>query len=315
MTKAIRAFAVLLASLTGACADDDNLPVPETTEPEWIAPDALPVVLSNTDGAAMEALITGRLERQGPCIVLRMAQRPMTIIWGEEVSVERVGETGWAVRKTSTGELFEEGDWLQGGGGTYPEDADIAQLAKEAVPSPCLEGQAIQLHSIERALPPPDIPGLPDPPPPPPPTPEIMHSQPPEIDGAPDFPTTLVTGYDSPREALFSHVIGIYRKSEHFGSRPICLRDADKAIIGALAGAYGNLHPQSACGWRDGGVVFEATGEPALFVHAAIDCSGKSCAAQGGATYGNLGAESYGYRMRRTREGWTIQQTGIMSIS
>lgn len=124
-----------------------------------------------------------------------------------------------------------------------------------------------------------------------------------------------MTGIADPREALFAHLISEYRKSHFHGSKTFCLTDAGGELIARLDRRFDRIGPDRACGWKEGGVILKSSGESALFLHAKVDCRGSECAAEGGATYGNLGGESSGYRLRRKRNGWTLQKTGLSVIS
>jgi len=128
-------------------------------------------------------------------------------------------------------------------------------------------------------------------------------------------PEMIVRNADGPREALFLHLIETYGANDQFGSRPICLLQLEPARVARIAERMDNVHREDGCEWEQGGVIFRSSGEPAMLMHAAVECSGRACSAEGGVTYGNLGAEGHGYRMRRTAEGWAIRKTGIMWIS
>ncbi len=125
----------------------------------------------------------------------------------------------------------------------------------------------------------------------------------------------LIEGASGPREALFIHTIERFRAQEGFAERPVCLVKAQAGLVANLVGRFANVHEEDACRWEGPGVVLATTGEPAIYVHANIACAGMACEGEGGGTYGNLGAEGYGYRLRRTHEGWIIESLGISWIS
>ncbi|MEE4538954.1 MAG: hypothetical protein V2J51_10755 [Erythrobacter sp.] len=151
---------------------------------------------------------------------------------------------------------------------------------------------------------------------PPPPPPTIFLDQVEAIqDNGPTGTATLIVGADGPREALFIHTIKRFRAQESFAARPICLTQATDTLVSVLAARFDKIHSETACTWEGPGVVLARTGEGAMFVHANIACGDKACNAEGGGTYGNMGAEGYGYRLRLTREGWTIEEAGIQWVA
>lgn len=309
-------FWLLPALVIGsACSDTAPEPGPETTQPAHLTGDALPIVLTYPTETVMEAHISGTLTRIGPCLYLDTGARRDLIVWSADVKATRLDKSDWQINDLTTGQRFREGDFLQGGGGRLPENADLEELTPEEIPFECERGSAVQFHSVKKMPKPASAPGdAPAPPPPPPPPPSVIHNvkkSPP----ARGFPEVTIIGIADAREALFAHVIGEYRKSDHFAGRTICLNDVSDALVARLDSRFGQIQPDRACGWQDGGVILESTGESALYVHAKVDCSGRECAAEGGATYGNLGGEGHGYRMRRKGNGWTLQKTGISWIS
>ena len=151
---------------------------------------------------------------------------------------------------------------------------------------------------------------------PPPPPPDVFLDR---VDRAPENGSgkepTLIAGASGPREALFIHAIARMRAGAPIYQRPICLTRGSPDLVASIARRFEDIHAEDACRWEGPGVVLSSTGEAAMFVHANVRCGGKSCDGEGGATYGNMGAEGYGYRLRRTREGWWIEDLGIMWIS
>ena len=307
-------FPLAAFAMLAACGQSSFDPVPETSQPAHIADDALLVVLTYPTDMGMEALISGTLTRRGPCLYLDTGAQADLILWSDDVKAGRLDGTDWLVNDATTNQRFREGDFLQGGGGHLPETADLEALTPEEIPFECENGSAIQFHSVRKIAKPPRGDGPPDPPPPPPAPPSIIDQV---KDAPPDlnFPKVTVAGMSDPREAMFAHLIGEYRSNDHHGPKTICLTDAPDALVARLDRRFGRIENDRACGWKDGGVILKASGESALFIHAKVDCSGRECAAEGGATYGNLGGEGNGYRMRRKGDGWTLQKTGLGWIS
>jgi hypothetical protein len=132
---------------------------------------------------------------------------------------------------------------------------------------------------------------------------------------APIADDNSIAGITNPREALFAHVIESYRKTEQFGRRTICLTQAEEDLVANLDRRFGDIEPESSCGWKDGAVILKASGENALLVHAKVDCDSGECTGEGGATYGNVGGEGHEYRMRRRGDGWTLRKTGMSWVS
>lgn len=310
----ILSLPILHGALSG-CSPEPASPPPDVVKPAHDAADALPVVLTDPSNLALQDQLSGRLNRRGPCLYLHSAARSDLILWGDAVTAARDDEHDWVIVDNTTKQRFREGDRLVGGGGLLPDGLDIEARTPEEVPFECERSSALQLHSVEVGEPPGRNGGPPDPPPPPPAPPSIIES----VRDAPDqvagFPTYRIRGISDAREALFVHVVGIYRDSDHFGTRPICLTDADTATVARVSERYGNVHPDTRCDWQGGGVVFNETGLPALYIHAKVRCGGGTCAGEGGATYGNLGGEGHGYRLKRLDDGWSVEQTGISWIS
>ena len=194
----------------------------------------------------------------------------------------------------------------------------IAPLSEPAAPSPTtanvdqppVRGLSVRPPSAPNPFPPP-----PPPPPSPPPSPSIIESVKGTGEDKLQGSSVLVEGANGPRESLFLHLVDTYRNAGSLRDRPICLHQLEADRVKRIARDAESVFGEDRCGWKDGGVILLDTGEPALFVHAAVDCSGHSCSAEGGATYGNLGAEGFGYRLRRTASGWTIRKAGIMWVS
>lgn len=154
---------------------------------------------------------------------------------------------------------------------------------------------------------------LPEPPPPAPPPPTLL-----DLASDPQVPVvdrTLMRGMAEPRAALLRLVVQAMRDEPHFGERPLCLENSD-GVAPQLMGDL-SLRRESECGWVDGvRVVLRSTGETAMFVHARVRCeSGTLCTGEGGRTMGNMGHESSGYRLRRTRDGWIVEHLGIQVMS
>ena len=122
-----------------------------------------------------------------------------------------------------------------------------------------------------------------------------------------------IAGITDPREALFAHVIGTYRKTGQFAERTICLAQADEALVANLDRRFGGIEPESSCGGKDGAVVLATSGESALFVHAKVDCDRAECTGEAGAIY--VGGEGHQYRLRRQGDGWTVRETGVSWVS
>lgn len=296
------------------CSQPAPDPVTATTQPPHTAERALPVVLTYADGPALEAIMAGTLRRRGPCLFLDTGAQPALILWGDDVRAARLNEDDWLVTNYTTNQRFREGDFLQGAGGSLPESLDLGAVTPEEIPFECERSSAVIFYGVKKADPPNRAGGPPNPPPPPPPPPGIIEqvkNSPP----APGFPFITVAGIADPREALFAHVIAEYRDNAQFTQRTICLTDTEGDLVERLNSRFGRIEPDRSCGWKQGGVILQSRGESALFIHAKADCSGRECAAEGGATYGNLGGEGHGYRMRRKSDGWTIQKSGIMWIS
>ncbi|MBV7266885.1 hypothetical protein KCG45_11900 [Erythrobacter sp. WH131] len=247
------------------------------------------------------------------------------------------------IREGSPSKKVGHGDYQRGkgtgrpaaGGGSMRAVLAIAVMAAltacsnepETLPVPDLiDPPRAQASSAPgRGLPPPkedadetpperDI--APLPPIPPPPPPEVFMDR---VDAVPqDAPAgdeVLIENANGPREALFIHVVQKFRSQEQFEQRPICMTQAHSDLVEALSGRFPDIYAEGECHWEGPGVVLTETGEAAIFVHANVACGGKACHAEGGATYGNLGAEGYGYRLRLTPEGWTMAELGIMWIS
>lgn len=310
------AFLLLAGAATlGACSAEQPEPVPEMIAPATADPSVLPALLRDKSTAGMEAMMAGRLTRRGPCLYLDGGSRAVLILWGDDVRIARLDGEDWVVSNASTNQRFVEGDWLEGAGGYYPADRDVRRLTEDSVPQDCRFVQSGQLHGARKASPPDAGDGPPPPPPPPPPAPRIIDQVEQMTGGDNGFPSVRIRNVADPREALFIHALETYTDPSQYGGRHVCLSDTDAALLERLSKRFKRLHPGEACGWNDGGVVLGENGESALFVHAKVDCSGTQCAAEAGATYGNMGAEGWGYRMRRKGNDWTIQKTGISWIS
>lgn len=307
------ALAASICLMIAGCTEQRALPVPERTEPAYTAKDALPVLLFDASSAGMEALITGRLRRAGPCLLLDTGEGGNVILWGSEnYRVEEDEIRGWAVMLPN-GDRVGEGDWLRGGGGHYGQSAQ--DLATVNPPAPCAQREAVQFHSVAAISPPVSEDTAPSAPPIPPPAPTIIDSVKRGDTPASGAPQIVIDGIADAREALFFHVISESRTASSGGAFPACLQDADADLVARLNDRLGNVFAASACGWKEGGIILKSTGDRANFFHAHIDCTGKVCAAEGGRTYGNLGGEGYGYTMHRTVKGWTIERLGISWIS
>lgn len=264
------ALAVLLAALSG-CSSGPALPTPDMVEPAHDAADALPVVLTDPSDIALQDQISGRLMRLGPCLYLQTGARSDLILWGDAVVAAREDEDGWLILNETTEQGFREADWLVGRGGPLPEELDLEAHTPQEVPFACERTSAIHFHSV-RLREPPDRSGRPpDPPPPPRPGPSIIESVRNAPGGGGDFPTYEISGSLNPRVALFVHVVGLYRAHDRFGGRPICLTDADAAVVARIRERYADVHPDTRCDWDNGGVIFKESGDPALYVHAKIE--------------------------------------------
>ena len=266
----------------------------------------------------MEALITGTLNRDGNCLYLGLGESRALVLWADaDVRVARLDESDWLVNNYTTGQRFREGDMIRGGGGHYPENADLSQLTRDTVPEGC-DGPAVQLYDAKKfdpALPA----GVPAPPPPPPP---LAPWRSPLLDEA--F-TYEENGFDGPRrfipavadasEAMFIYILQDYRADNSHK----CLRDANDTLRARLSERFGTLYSGEACADRDGRIVLLANGEQAVSIHAQTDCSriGRLgyCAGAAGGIWANLGAQSQAYRLRRKGDGWEIQKLGIGVIS
>ena len=311
----VKVGTLLALSLVAACDSPSSEPVPDMTQPAHMPAEQLPTVLTYPGGPALEALVSGTLRRRGPCLVLDTGSRSDLILWLDDVEGVRLNENGWLIIDNSTGQRFREGDYLQGGGGSLPENLDIEAVTPEEMPFECETGSAIVFYGVRKAKRPETRAGEPpDPPPAPPPPPNVIESVKNQTQ-SPDFPLITLSGVADPREALFVHLIGEYRMADHFQNRTICLVDSVTALVARLDRRFPNIEPDRACGWKDGGVILKRNNESALFLHAKVDCNGKECAAEGGGTYGNLGGECSGYVMRRKGDGWTIRKTGLSVVS
>jgi hypothetical protein len=290
--------------------------VPEITEPAYLAEGALPVLLTYPTGPALEALLSGTLRRRGPCLVLDTGSRSDLILWLDKVDIASTSGADWLVSNSTTNEQFREGDYLQGGGGSLPESLDLEAVTPEEIPFECEHGSAIVFHGVRKVEKPAKRAGdLPDPPPAPPPPPSFLAKveKHPRSSG---FPVFYVPDVANPREALFSYVIGKSRQSRNSDRNPtMCLTDANDELVERLNRRFGRIKADRACTWDDGRIVVRSNRESAAFIHAKINCAGVECAAEGGATYGNLGGEGIGYRMRRKGAGWTLQEIGLSWIS
>lgn len=295
--------AVLGSAIIAACAET---PTPSTDEPDRSLP-VLPQDLR--DVPRMEAMLGGMLTRKGDCLYLDTGENEYLIIWSDDVRAAQLDDSDWMVNDYTTGQRFREGDMVRGGGGTQPTDADLAAITEPDPPADCI-GPAVQFYDV-RKYDPASPGGVPEPPPPPPPGPSLIDMA--RNPDAPEGPSFTMPGVADPREALFLLLVREFRER---GPEPpvLCLR-ASGNLLARLQARYPALRSEDACHWQDGGVVSVDGGKRAMFLHAEVECEGDRCFAEGGATYGNLGAEANAYRLERRGDGWRIQQLGIQIMS
>lgn len=151
--------------------------------------------------------------------------------------------------------------------------------------------------------------------PPPPPAPNFFDNVRSRVEHSARGDSKAVSDAQGPREAVFLTVIDRFQAKPTYAPRALCLRNSDSELVALIASKRRNIFPEEACRWDEGGVVADETGEPAMFLHARIECANRDCAAEGGATYGNLGAEGFGFRLTLREEGWAIEELGISWIS
>jgi len=301
-----------------ACAPVDES---DTGEQPGAVESPLPVILKDRSTIRMEALVSGRITRAGSCLYLEHSPGHLALIlWADEnLKVATLDEADWLVNNYTSGLRIREGEFVRGGGGFYPRDANLMALTGDEVPADCT-GPAVQLYEIAKYDPAkPD--GIPDPPPPPPPGPSpddmlLSRAFDEHWDGQ-RWPRRTIKGIADPLEAMFTYVLENYEGREGNMHAHFCLRGADENLLASLSRQFRRLFPGDACSWNGPGVVVTATGEKAMFIDARIDCSGDRgfCAGSGGATYGNLGAEHGSYRLRRKRDGWQIEKLGLSVVS
>jgi len=309
---------MLLAVASPACAPVDES---DTGEQPGAVESPLPVILKDRSTIRMEALVSGRITRAGSCLYLEHSPGHLALIlWADEnVQVATLDEADWLVNNYTSGLRIREGEFVRGGGGFYPRDANLMALTGDEVPADCT-GPAVQLYEIAKYDPAkPD--GIPDPPPPPalgPSTDDMLLSQ--AFDEHWDgqrWPRRTIKGIAEPLEAMFTYVLESYEGREGNMHAHFCLRGADEYLRNRLTNRFGALYPEVECSWDDAGVVLTQNGEKAMFIDAKVDCTGNRgfCAGFGGATYGNLGAEHGSYRLRRKGDGWQIEKLGLSVVS
>ena len=296
--------AALLATAISAC----TAAPPERTDATNPDIAGLPVILMQRDDAlAMEALVSGSLVREGPCIYLHTGARRELIVWGDDVRAGKLDGDGWLVTDYTTNERFLPGDMLQGGGGAYPEDADLALIADPAPPAECA-GPAVQLYDVHRIG---DSPLRTPPGPPPPPPPPGAG-----LAGSPVAPSTR----PDVLEALFRHQFANNASGQQKKAGGYCLEvagtDPDAAFLSRFAGTNPTVYPASDCTFDDVQYTLRATGQPAI-VHfvSALSCSATACEARGGYREGNLSSSVNRYRLEYRGGRWQVVQDVMEAIS
>lgn len=272
---------------------------------------------------------TGTLVRDGQCLFLDGPRGRALILWragsrlGQEGDALVVREGPTAARDPAPALVV--GSEITGAGGVQTLTREqISRIAEPDPPESCglrvaplsmIEPGRPRTYGVD------SVPGAgssapPPPPPPPPRTPpasSLQRTRDPSVEdvGSPH----RIPAVADPREALFAFLIPRYQRSDGHQGKAICLSDTGPELLARLEVRYRGLHPSEACGWREGGVILKKTGEAALFMFAKVDCHRTKCAAEGGATYGNVGGEGIGYRMLHRGDGWSIQETGVGWIS
>lgn len=298
-------YAVVATLAAVACSPPDPTP---TAGPAGNSPVLL---FDRTAGPRMEARLGGTLVREGPCIYLRNAGADHLIVWGDAVSVED-GDRGWSIIDRTTGERFDEGERIVGGGGEYPDDAAYLNSIVDPDPPSDCRGRAALLYDVRRFTNM-EVPPVVPPPPPPHPSPPSLNEQA-KKDGIPIISSTVVRGYSDPQAAILAYLVDYYRDRDGFRGLHMCV-DAKGTALEALKRRRSSLKPKDACEWRNGRVVLRENGETGMLIHARVDCAGGTCTGEGGYAVGNQGASTSAFRLVRRGDGWLLQKLGLERIS
>lgn len=113
----------------------------------------LPLVLrQEADLGTMEALVSGALRRDGPCLYLTWGSTRHLIVWTDDVRAARLDDTDWVLNNSTSSERFVDGDYVRGSGGSYPDDTDLEWLTGTELPAGC-EGPAVQIGAVRTRCP------------------------------------------------------------------------------------------------------------------------------------------------------------------
>ncbi len=312
-------LARILAILVVGCSDDASLPVEEKTEPDFLEPDAFPVLPKANDSIdTLETLVEGELRQMGPCLLLRRptGRSDALVLSGPGIEIMGTG-ADWVLRDIDAGSEATNGASIVADAKEYRTDANVQLATDDAVPSPCISFPPVEITGFKIAGP--DVNGskiaIPSPPPPPPADVDPMMRNVDDNDGLEGFPVEALIDLADPREALLLHMARTFRQKESFENRILCLSDVPSSLVERIGANVEGVREQSACRWEGPGVVSGEPPRPAVLIHAMIDCKERRCDANSGGTYGNVGAESWGFVMRRTAKGWEIRKNGMMAIS
>lgn len=238
---------------------------PDISEQPGSAQPSLPVILKDRGTSRLEALVSGRITRAGSCLDLEHSpgQRALILWADEDVQVATLDETDWLVNYYTSGLRIREGEFVRGGGGFYPRDANLMALTGDEVPADCTV-PAVQLYEITKYDPakPDDIPDPRPPPAPGPSTDDMLLSQ--AFDKHWDgqrWPRRTIKGIADPLEAMFTYVLESYERREGNMHAHFCLRGADENLRNRLTNRFGALYPEVECSWDDAGVVLTQNGE------------------------------------------------------
>lgn len=131
----MRATASVAALCLCACEASSNGPVV--------------VEMATARGPAMEAMVSGTLNLDGPCVALGSGDAPDTVLFFRDST--RIGTDGGETVVLTNGHVFRHGDAVRGGGGRIDDLRTWAEMElAEVYPRGCSDA-GVQLYDLEPA--------------------------------------------------------------------------------------------------------------------------------------------------------------------